>query len=213
MWVFYLWSDLDRRLVRYTDKLLTLDKVISYDQFSATKLCITTLYTRIIWRTFYLIFGGVHADVFISFDFLQSITPIQHTLGVKCVLCIILIEDCILFIQLVTVASLVPYLPQFYMTQHTNIASDNGLSRVRRQAIIETNAVILSIDQSHRYGRHQAACREPAGIYDKTTRTAICFEHNTQYLLICAPYTRIVVFWHISNIFVRYCYTTGSWLL
>ena len=87
------------------------------------------------------------------------------------------------------------------------------------------------IEQSHRYGRHQAACREPAGSYDKTTRTAICFEHKAQYLLIRAPYTRIVVFWHISNmisqshiscnthmfyiaaIFVKYCYTTGSWLL
>ena len=56
------------------------------------------------------------------------------------------------------------------------------------------------IDQSHRYGRPQAACREPAESYDKTTRTAICFEHKTQYLLIRAPYTRIVVFWHISNI-------------
>ena len=91
-----------------------------------------------------------------------------------------------------------------------------------------------SIDQSHRYGCPQAACREPAGSYDKTTRTAICFKHKTQYLLIRAPYTRIVVFWHISNIppmilqsqiscniptfyiaviFVKYCYTTGSWLL
>ena len=90
------------------------------------------------------------------------------------------------------------------------------------------------IDQSHRYGHHQAACREPAGSYDKTTRTAICFEHKTQYLLIRAPYTRIVVFWHISNIppmisqsqiscntptfyiaaiFVKYYYTTDSWLL
>ena len=89
------------------------------------------------------------------------------------------------------------------------------------------------IDQSHRYGRPQA-CREPAGSYDKTTRTAICFEHKTQYLLIRAQYTRTVVFWHISNIppmisqsqiscniptfyiaaiFVKYCYTTGSWLL
>ena len=56
------------------------------------------------------------------------------------------------------------------------------------------------IDQSHRYGRHQAACRESAGSYDKTTRIAICFEHKTQYLLIRAPYTRIVVFCHISNI-------------
>ena len=90
------------------------------------------------------------------------------------------------------------------------------------------------IDQSHRYGCHQAACREPAGSYDKTTRTAICFEHKTQYLLIRAPYTCIVVFGHISNIplmisqsqiscntptlyiaaiFVKYCYTTDSWLL
>ena len=93
---------------------------------------------------------------------------------------------------------------------------------------------IILIDQFHRYGRPQAACHEPAGSYHKTTRTAICFEHKTQYLLIRAPYTRIVVFWHISKIppmispsqiscntptfyiaaiFVKYCYTTGSWLL
>ena len=60
--------------------------------------------------------------------------------------------------------------------------------------------VWISIDQSHRCGRRQAACREPAVSYDKTTRTAICFEHKMQYLLLRAPYTRIVVFWHISNI-------------
>ena len=92
----------------------------------------------------------------------------------------------------------------------------------------------IPIDQSHRYGRPQAACREPAGSYDKTTGIAICFEHKTQYLLIRALYTRIVVFWHINNIppmisqsqiscntptfyiaaiFVKYCYTTDSWLL
>ena len=92
----------------------------------------------------------------------------------------------------------------------------------------------LEIDQSHRCGHRQAACREPAGSYDKTTRTAVCFEHKTQYLLTRAPYTRIMVFWHISKIpptigqsqisyntptfciptiFVKYCYTTGSWLL
>ena len=63
-----------------------------------------------------------------------------------------------------------------------------------------TGNSLVQIDQSHRYGRHQAACREPAGSYDKTTRTVICFEHKTQYLLIRAPYTRMVVFWHISNI-------------
>ena len=56
------------------------------------------------------------------------------------------------------------------------------------------------LEQSHRYGHPQAACREPAGSYDKTTRTAICFEHKTQYLLIRAPYTRIVIFSHISDI-------------
>ena len=33
----------------------------------------------------------------------------------------------------------------------------------------------ITIDQSHRYGRHRAACREPAGSYDKSTRTAIPF--------------------------------------
>ena len=96
------------------------------------------------------------------------------------------------------------------------------------------NETQQSIDQSHRYGRPRAPCREPAGSCVKTTRTAICFEHKTQYLLIRAPHTRIVVFWHISNkppmisqsqincnthtfyiaaIFAKYCYTTGSWLL
>ena len=65
---------------------------------------------------------------------------------------------------------------------------------------LNDNPCDVRIDQSHRYGRHQAACREPAGSYDKTTRTAIYFEHKAQYLLIRAPYTRIVVFWHISNI-------------
>ena len=90
------------------------------------------------------------------------------------------------------------------------------------------------IDQSHRYRRLQAACREPAGSYDKTTQTDICFEHKTHYILIRALYNRTVVFWHISSIppmilqsqiscnnptfyiaaiFVKYCYTTGSWLL
>ena len=101
-------------------------------------------------------------------------------------------------------------------------------------ACILMSAMMASCSLAHRYGRPQAACREPAGGYDKTTRTAICFEQKTQYLLIHAPYTRIVVFWHMSNIppmilqsqiscntptfyiaaiFVEYCYTTGSWLL
>ena len=90
--MFFIYeASFDRRLVRYTDKLLTPDKVISYWQFSATVLCIMTLYTRIIWRTFYLIFGKVNADVLKWFDFLQSISPIQHILCVKCV-CILSYE-------------------------------------------------------------------------------------------------------------------------
>ena len=102
---------------------------------------------------------------------------------------------------------------------------------LKEESKMSASRFLLPIDQSHRYGRHQEACREPAGSYDKTTRTAIGFEHKTQYLSIRAPYTRIVVFWHISNmisqsqiscntptlyiaaIFVRYCYTTDSWLL
>ena len=93
--------------------------------------------------------------------------------------------------------------------------------------------LVIQLDQSHSYRHHQVACRKPVGSYDKTTRTAICFEHRTRYILIRAPYTRIVVFWHISNITpmisqsqiscntptlyiaaisVKYYYTTGSWL-
>ena len=126
--------------------------------------------------------------------------------------------------------------------QHMSLEWINDLAPNINKLMLERNiagsvvnyGIPNTIDQSHRYGRPQAACCEPAGSYDKTTRTAICFEHKTQYLLICAPYTRIVVFWHISNItpmisqshiscnnptfyiaaiIVKYCYTTGSWLL
>ena len=79
-----------------------------------------------------------------------------------------------------------------------------------------------------------AACRKPAGKLWQLSNVLYVFEHKTQYLLIHAPYTRIVVFWHISNIplmiskgqiwfntatfctaaiCMKYCYTTGSWLL
>ena len=80
------------------------------------------------------------------------------------------------------------------------------VSKIHRHSVLdlwtgkEISSNMCPIDQSHRYGRHQAVCREPAGSYDKTTRTAICFEHKTQYILIRAPYARIVIFWHISNI-------------
>ena len=79
-----------------------------------------------------------------------------------------------------------------------------------------------------------AACRESAGKLWQLCKVLFVFEHKTQYILIHAPYTRIVVFWHISNItlmisksqicfntavfctaaiFVKYCYTIGSWLI
>ena len=95
------------------------------------------------------------------------------------------------------------HLPQcriYASVKWISIGSGNGFAPKGQQAITWNNAHVLSIDQSHRYGRHQAACREPAGSYDKTTRTAICFEHKMQYLLIRAPYARIMIFWHISNI-------------
>ena len=65
--------------------------------------------------------------------------------------------------------------------------------------MLTQTSVAIWMDQSQRCRRPQAACQEPAGSYDKTTRAAICFEHKTQYLLNRAPYTRIVVFWHIHN--------------
>ena len=50
-----------------------------------------------------------------------------------------------------------------------------------------------------------AGCREPAGklwqlCYDNCARCYMLFEHKTQYILIHAPFTRIVVFWHIGNV-------------
>ena len=45
-----------------------------------------------------------------------------------------------------------------------------------------------------------AAYREPAGSYIRLLKLLYVFERKMQYLLIYATYTRIVVFWHISNI-------------
>ena len=80
----------------------------------------------------------------------------------------------------------------------------------------------------------QAACRELALDYNTYPLLQHVFEHKTEYVLIHDPYARIVVFSHISNIppmisesqiccniatfciaaiFVKYCYTIGSWLL
>ena len=45
-----------------------------------------------------------------------------------------------------------------------------------------------------------AACRKPVLDYNTLPKLLYGFEHKKQYVLIHAPYTRIVVFWHISNI-------------
>ena len=43
------------------------------------------------------------------------------------------------------------------------------------------------------------ACREPVGSYNRLSYVLYVFEHKMQYILIHAPYTHIVTFWHISN--------------
>ena len=45
-----------------------------------------------------------------------------------------------------------------------------------------------------------AACREPAGKLWQLCKVLYVFEHKTQYLLIHAPFTRIVVFCQIGNV-------------
>ena len=45
-----------------------------------------------------------------------------------------------------------------------------------------------------------AACREPAREWWQMCKVLYVFEHKTQNILIYAPFTRIVVFWHIDNV-------------
>ena len=45
-----------------------------------------------------------------------------------------------------------------------------------------------------------AACREPAVKLWQQCKVLYVFEHKMQYLLTHAPFTRIVVFWHIGNV-------------
>ena len=45
-----------------------------------------------------------------------------------------------------------------------------------------------------------AACRKPAGKLWQLCNVLYAFEHEMQNLLIHAPFTRIVVFWHIGNV-------------
>ena len=78
-----------------------------------------------------------------------------------------------------------------------------------------------------------ATHREPGGIQNKSLNMLYVFEHKMLWILIHAPHTRTMAFWHIGNkppmisqskmcyntpilytaaIFVKYSYTTGSWL-
>ena len=121
-----------------------------------------------------------------------------------------------------------------------SLGSQGFLSHRCQDMVIMMKSFVRGIHQSP-VNRPVSQMRAPPGGLSRTsgklwqsTWTAICFEHKTQYLLIRAPYTRIVVFWHISKIptmigqsqiscntptfciatiFVKYCYTTGSWLL
>ena len=52
------------------------------------------------------------------------------------------------------------------------------------------------LDELHKLRVPLAACHKLVGRYNKLSNV---FEHKTQYLLIHAPYTRIVILWHISN--------------
>ena len=45
-----------------------------------------------------------------------------------------------------------------------------------------------------------AACPEPEGKLWQLCNVLYVFEHKRQYLLIHAPFNRIVVFWHIGNV-------------
>ena len=47
------------------------------------------------------------------------------------------------------------------------------------------------------------ACREPVGSYNRLSYVLYVFEHERQYLLIHAPYTRIVLFWQIIGIYSK----------
>ena len=78
------------------------------------------------------------------------------------------------------------------------------------------------------------ACRKPAGKLWQLCKVLYDFKHKTQYLLIHAPFTHIVVYLNIDNvppvisqsqiccntatlciaaIFFKYCYTAGIDLL
>ena len=43
------------------------------------------------------------------------------------------------------------------------------------------------------------ACCKPAGSYNRLPNVLYIFEHKMQYPLIHTPYTRILLFWHISD--------------
>ena len=45
-----------------------------------------------------------------------------------------------------------------------------------------------------------AACRKPVWKLWQLSKVLNVFEYKTLYILIHAPFTRIVVFWHVGNV-------------
>ena len=75
----------------------------------------------------------------------------------------------------------------FCHCQHTNPSSFAMIRQFSRKRLVPQMRAPL------------AACREPAGKLWLLCRVLYVFEHKTQYLLIHAPFTCIVVFWYFSN--------------
>ena len=54
----------------------------------------------------------------------------------------------------------------------------------------------FAIDQSHRYGRHQAACREPAGSYDEYSNYDMFWTWNAISFNPCSIYPHCSILAH-----------------
>ena len=113
--------------------------------------------------------------------------------GIHSLLWDAIIHVCPNFIAIEVKACMGNYIPLFYIDL-AMLKPSTWLSKAKQ---VSLNSIIRPVSQIR---GPWGGCREPVGGDDKTTWTAVCFEHKTQYLLIRAPYTRIVVFWHISNI-------------
>ena len=69
-------------------------------------------------------------------------------------------------------------------------------------ALAAVVTMVISIDDFHNMRALLAACRELVTDYDMFPEMLCVFAHIT-YLLIQAQHTRIVLFWQISDIFLK----------